>query len=110
MNAKQVVLITTTKATAPIIANRFVGFDGKQAKAAQPVFGVAPRDADNGDTFGVEVMGIVNVESGGAITAGAKVASDAQGCAVVGTNNVAGVAVSAATAAGELVSVLLLKG
>lgn len=107
MNAKQVVLISTTKATAPIIANRFVGFDGKQAKAAQPVFGVAPRDADNGDTMGVEVMGIVNVESGGAITAGAKVASDAQGCAVAGENNAVGYAVSACAEAGELVAVLL---
>lgn len=107
MNAKQIVLVTTTKATAPIIANRFVGFDGKQAKAAQPVFGVAPRDADNGDTVGVEVLGITVVESGGAVTVGAKVASDAQGCAVAGTSNVAGTAVTAASTAGELISVLL---
>ena len=104
---KNVVLVTTTTATAPIVANRFIGFDGKQAKAAAPVFGVTPREADEGDSVGVECIGIVLVEAGGAITAGAKVASDAQGCAVTGDSNAAGVAISAAQDAGELVAVLL---
>lgn len=104
---KNVILVTTTTATAPIVANRFIGFDGKQAKANTPVFGVTPREADEGDTVGVECIGIVLVEAGGAITAGTKVASDAQGCAVTGDSNAAGVAISAAQGAGELVAVLL---
>ena len=104
---KKVVLVTTVTATAPIIENRFIGFDGAQAKANAPVFGVTPREADKGDSVSVECIGIVLVEAGGAITVGAKVASDAQGCAVVGENNAVGYAVSGSTEAGELVTVVL---
>lgn len=104
---KKVVLVTTVTAAAPIIENRFIGFDGAQAKANAPVFGVTPREADKGDKVGVECVGIVLVETGGAITVGAKVASDAQGCAVAGENNAAGYAISAATEAGQLIAVLL---
>ncbi len=104
---KKVVLVTTVTATAPIIANRFIGFDGKQAKANAPVFGVTPREADEGGSVGVECAGIVLVESGGAIAVGAKVASDAQGCAVAGDTNTAGTAVTAASVAGDLIAVLL---
>ena len=104
---KKVVLVTTVTATAPIIENRFIGFEGKQAKANAPVLGVTPREADEGDSVGVECVGIVLVESGGAIKVGAKVASDAQGCAVEGENNAVGYAVSACAEAGELVAVLL---
>ena len=104
---KKVVLVTTVTATAPIIENRFIGFDGAQAKANAPVFGVTPREADKGDSVSVECIGIVLVEAGGAITVGAKVASDAQGCAVAGENNAVGYAVSGSTEACELVTVLL---
>lgn len=104
---KNVVLVSTVTATAPIVANRFIGFDGKQATANALVFGVSPRDADEGDAVGIECIGIVLVEAGGAISAGAKVASDAQGCAVAGDNNVAGVAINMTQGAGELVAVLL---
>lgn len=104
---KNVILVTTTTATAPIVANRFIGFDGKQAKANTPVFGVTPREADEGDTVGVECIGIVLVEAGSAITVSAKVASDAQGCAVAGENNAVGYAVSGCAEAGELVAVLM---
>ena len=104
---KKVVLVTTVTATAPIIENRFIGFDGAQAKANAPVFGVTPREADKGDSVSVECIGIVLVGAGGAITVGAKVASDAQGCAVAGENNAVGYAVSGSTEAGELVAVLL---
>lgn len=37
--SKKVVLVTTVTATAPIIENRFIGFDGAQTKANAPVFG-----------------------------------------------------------------------
>lgn len=105
--SKKVVLVTTVTATAPIIENRFIGFDGAQAKVNAPVFGVTPREADKGDSVGVECVGIVLVEAGGAITVGAKVASDAQGCAVTGDENAAGYALTAAAGAGELIAVLL---
>lgn len=57
--------------------------------------------------MGVECVGIVLVEAGGAITVGTKVASDAQGCAVTGDENAAGYALTAAVGAGELIAVLL---
>lgn len=104
---KKVVLVTTTTAAAPIVANRFIGFDGEQAKANAPVFGVTPYDADKGDSVAVECIGIVLVETGGAVAVGAKVASDAQGCAVAEDNHAVGIAMSAAEGAGSLIAVLL---
>ena len=101
---KKIVLVTTAQAAAPIVANRFIGFDGKQAKAAAPVLGVSPRDAEAGDTMAVECIGIALVEAGGAV---AKVAADANGCAVAGETQAAGYAVTAAAAAGDVIAVLL---
>ena len=89
---KKIVLVTTAQAAAPIVANRFIGFDGKQAKAAAPVLGVSPRDAEAGDTMAVECIGIVLVEAG---------------CAVAGETQAAGYAVTAAAAAGDVIAVLL---
>ena len=103
---KKVVLITTTQAAAPIVENRFIGFDGKQAKAGAAVLGVTPYEAVPGDDVAVECIGIVLVEAGGAIAAGDAVASDAQGCAVKGTTATVGIAASTAQT-GELVAVLL---
>ena len=77
------------------------------AQAAAPVLGVSPRDAEAGDTMAVECVGIALVEAGGAVAAGAKVASDANGCAVAGETHPVGYAVTAADAAGELIAVLL---
>ena len=98
---KKIVLVTTAQAGAPIVANRFIGFDGKQAKAAAPVLGVSPRDAEAGDTVAVDCIGIALVEAGGAV------ASDANGCAVAGETQAAGYAVTAAAAAGDVIAVLL---
>ena len=68
--------------TETIIQKRFVNFEGKQATAGQPAIGVSVYDADHGDSLAVDALGIVLVESGGALAAGDAVASDAQGCAV----------------------------
>ena len=43
----------------------------------------------------------------GAVAAGAQVGADAQGCAVSGAAKAAGTALTAATAAGEIIRVLL---
>ena len=104
---KQVVLTTTATAAAPIIANRFVGYAGAQAKAGEAVLGVAVYDADTGDSFAVDVVGIAVVEAGGAVAAGVEVGADAQGCAVTGAAKAAGTALTAASAAGEPIRVLL---
>jgi len=49
--------------------------------------------------------GIVIVEAAGAITAGVKVSSDADGKAVAGDTNVCGIALTSATGAGQLITV-----
>ena len=104
---KQVVLTTTVRTTGKVVENRFVTFAGKQAKANEAVLGAATHDADEGDLLGVDVVGIALVEAGGEVAAGAAVSADAQGCAVAGTQNVAGTAVTAAAAAGDFIRVLL---
>lgn len=105
---KQVVLTTTVKAAGKIVANRFVTFSAKQAKANEAVLGVAPYDTDEGDVAAVDVLGIALVEAGGEIAAGAEVDADAQGCAVThASGKVAGTALTAAAAAGDVIRVLL---
>lgn len=104
---KQVVLVTTITATGEIVQDRFVNFAGAQAKAGEAVLGVAPYDVSNGDIAAVDVVGIAVVEAGGEISAGAEVGADAQGCAVTGADKIAGTALTAASAAGEIIRVLL---
>lgn len=106
-NTKQVVLVTTIQAAAPMVADRFVNFSGSQAKAGEAVLGVSPYDVEAGDTAAVECIGIVVVEAGGAVAAGSEVGADAQGCAVTGAAKAAGTALSDATAAGDKIRVLL---
>lgn len=104
---KQVVLVTTITATGAIVKNRFVNFKGAQAKAGETVLGVAPYDVETGDTAAVDVVGIAVVESGGPVAIGDDVGPDAQGCAVSHQLRNVGTALTAATAAGETVRVLL---
>lgn len=77
--------------------------------AGAKVLAVSGRQALLGEAFDGITLGSAVVEAGGAITAGAEVASDAQGRAVAqsGTAKTAGIALQAASAAGELIEVLL---
>ena len=104
---KQVVLTTTIKADGAIVANRFVNYLGKQAKAGEAALGVAPYDTAAGDIAAVETLGITVVETGGAVAAGDAVAADAQGCAVKQSGDAAtiGRALDAAAAANETVRI-----
>lgn len=86
--------------------------NGVQATASTTVIGASMNliTADENTAGGhiVEIAdGIVMVEAGGAITAGVAVSSNADGKAVAGDTNVCGVAITGATAAGELVAVKL---
>lgn len=87
---------------------RFVSADansnGILATATTPVIGVSMNKAAAGEVLEI-ADGIVMVEAAGAITAGAAVKSDATGKATAGTG--AGVALTAASAAGELIAVKL---
>ncbi len=89
-----------------------VNADGKgiQATAATQIIGasmnlVAAAEIAAGDRIVEVADGIVMVEAAGAITAGTAVSADADGKATTAGDIIAGVAITGATAAGELVAV-----
>lgn len=96
-----------------IARNRFVSVANDkaiQATAATEVVGVSMNEVTAkefamGERVAEIADGIVIVEAGGAITSGAAVASDAEGKAVTATDNAIGVAITAATGAGQLITV-----
>lgn len=109
----------TLVAGAAIAANRFVKVSGgkviQAAAATDEAVGVSLDSA----AADLDVLpcakydgGIVEVEAGAAVSAGADVTSDTVGRAVAaGTGNaINGWALSAAGAAGEFIKVLLVKG
>jgi hypothetical protein len=79
---------------------------GIPATAATQVIGVSMNKVDADQVLEI-ADGIVVVEAAGAVTAGAAVYSAADGRATTteGTGNVAGIALTGASAAGELITV-----
>lgn len=109
MKTEQVLLTTTIRLTADVIACRFVGYDGTQAKVGKAAIGIAAYDANNGEPAAVHCIGIAPIEAGAAIAVGDAVAADDQGRAVTadGSAVTLGYAIDAATAAGEFIRVKL---
>lgn len=95
-------------AGAGVAQHRFVSANGDsagiQATDATAIIGVSMNEAKAGEVLEV-ADGLVIVEAAGAITAGVKVTSDATGKAVAGDG--VAVAITAASGAGELVTVKL---
>ena len=71
--------------------------------ASAAVIGVAMMDAKAGEPIAVECEGLMKLSAGGTITAGAKVASGADGKVVAGTENTIGVALEGASAGGDVI-------
>ena len=95
-------------AGADVARYRFVSVDansnGIPATASTPIVGVSMNQAAAGQVLEI-ADGVVMVEAGAAVTAGVAVTSDAEGKAVAGEGNA--VALTSATAAGELITVKL---
>lgn len=111
MSQQSVSLLTLTlTAAGAIAANRFVTATGAQTGADGNAVGVAATAAALGERFPVVVKGTAIVEAGAAISAGATLKSDASGRAIAWATSGAkvGVALEAATAAGQFIEVLLL--
>ena len=91
-------------------ANRLVTPLGAQAGADANTLGVARTAGLAAERITVDVMGTAVIEAGAAISAGATVKSDASGRAITWATAGArmGVALEAATAAGQLIEVLLI--
>ncbi len=70
------------QAAANLTASRFVGFDGNACGANAKALGVVLADTDSGNMAPLAISGIVLVKSGGAVSVGGAVTSDATGRAV----------------------------
>lgn len=96
-----------------VALHRFVTVDAagaKQGTASTSIIGASMNEV-TAEEFGqneriVEIAdGIVIVEAGAAVAAGDKISCDAQGRAIKATGESCGVAITAATAAGQLITV-----
>lgn len=111
MSQQAIALLTLTVAlTGTVAANRFVTPAGAQAGADANTLGVARTAGVSGDKVPVDVIGTAVVEAGAAISAGATLETDADGRAVTWATSggKVGIALEAATAAGQMIEVLLL--
>lgn len=98
--------------------NKFVKLDnngrvvlcGNDEKPLGTLFEEAAVDASGTErgAASVQLGGIAKVIAGGVIAAGARVACGANGLAKAGTTNPAGIALSAATGSGSVISVALI--
>ena len=104
-------LALTATATATLTANRFVTFAGAVPSADANTFGVVRQSAVSGDKITVDVLGTAIVEAGAAITAGATLKTDASGRGITWATSGAkvGLALQSASAAGDLIEVLLIQ-
>ncbi len=111
MSQQAIALLTLTVAlTGTVAANRFVTPAGAQAVADSSTLGVARAAGVSGDKIPVDVIGTTVVEAGAAVAAGATLESDASGRAITWATagGKVGIALEAATAAGQMIEVLLL--
>lgn len=107
MKTHHPILTASITAAADLAKHIFVGFDGDVCAAGARAFGVSEIAADAGEQASVNVLGIVLVTAGDAITAGAQVEADASGHALpldAGVSN--GVALDAATTAGDVIRIV----
>lgn len=106
MKTALIALTISLVASSDIPKLRFVDYSGAKCPAKARAIGVAEESAAIGEVFAVNTLGVLIVESGGAIAAGAGVESDADGRGVSATTGVVnGWALDAATAAGEFIRI-----
>ncbi len=106
MKTQHICLTTTILAAAALVRNRFVGLTGSTCAAGAKALGIAQTNVDAGEQAPVAALGILIVEAGAAIAAGAEVESNATGQAITKATGVSnGFALDAATAAGDVIRV-----
>lgn len=107
MKSQNVILITSVVATADLTRRRFVGFDGNLSAAGVKALGVVEVDTEAGGVAPANVLGVILVEAGAVIAAGAEVQSDADGKAITKAAGVAnGTAWDAATVPGDVIRIV----
>ncbi len=99
----------TRPANGAHVPYRFIGVDNAIAGAGANAIGVTPYAAEDGVDNTIEVLGLISVETGAAVTEGALIESDATGRAI---DRTAGAFVARAldgpAAAGEFVRCILI--
>lgn len=112
MSAQSLSLLTVALTLqATVAASRFVTFaTGAQAAADANTFGVSRTAGVATEKIPVDVLGTAVVEAGAAVAAGATVKSDSTGRAITWATSGAkvGLALEAASAAGQFIEVLLI--
>lgn len=111
MSQNFISLLAITQVLAgTVAAGRFVSSTGTQVVADANALGVARSAGVATDKVPVDVLGTATVEAGAAIAVGATVKSDATGRGITWATSGArlGVALEAATAAGQFIEVLLI--
>ncbi|MDO5940635.1 capsid cement protein [Burkholderia cepacia] len=107
MKTHQPTLTTSITATAALARFRFVSLLGAICAAGAKALGTAEATADVGEQAPVNVQGILLVEAGAAIAAGAEVESDANGKAITKAAGISnGFALDAAAAAGDVIRIV----
>ena len=105
---KIALLTLTLRAIAALSAERFVTVDGNVPTAGGHAIGVTTTGAADGDLVAADIVGTTVVEAGGVIASGQGVECGADGKAVaLATGMALGTALSAATADGDRIEVLL---
>ncbi|WP_180125668.1 capsid cement protein [Rhodoferax sp. BLA1] len=108
MQTEKVTLWVTLLALGALVPRRFAGFGGTMCAAGERALGVPRYAGAVGDQVAVGARGEIVVEAGAAVAVGDEVQSDATSRAVKLSTGVAnGVARDAATAAGDLIRVLV---
>jgi hypothetical protein len=103
-------LAITVAATGTLVANRFVTKAGAQTGADGYSIGVCRTAASSGDKVTLDTLGVIPVEAGAAVSAGDTLKADSSGRGITWATSGAklGIALEAAGAAGDLISVLLI--
>lgn len=101
-------LIDSIKAGENVEQYRFIGFDGRHCSAGQKAYGVCDVSTEKDQLAPVGVIGVFLVEAASAITAGAKVTSNADGKAVTvaDNNEINGIALDSASASGDIIRII----
>ncbi|MBI3771453.1 MAG: DUF2190 family protein [Gammaproteobacteria bacterium] len=111
MSQQNIALLTlAVTLTGTVAANRFVTPAGAQAGADVNTLGGARTAGVSGEKIPVDALGTAVIAAGAAVAAGATVKSDANGKAITWAVSGAkvGIALEAATAADQLIEVLLI--
>lgn len=111
MTTQNIALLTLTQTlSGTVTANRFVTPAAAQAGADANTLGVARTGGASGDKVSVDVLGTAIVESGAAFSAGATLKADSSGRGItwVASGAKVALALEAATAAGQMIEVLLI--